>query len=274
MKISGIYKIINKINDKYYIGSSNNIYKRFNQHKLNLNKNIHKNSHLQWSWNKYGNNNFNFVIIEEIPQENLLLVEQKYLDIAKIEKNKCYNTSFIAGRIEMTDEIRKKLSKSHIGLLRGINHPLYGKHLSENTKNKLRFINLGKKRSLESIEKSRMGFIGKYIGEKSWRYGKHHSEETKRKISLAGTKRKHSNETKEKMRLSKLGKKYSKESIRKSAESRSKLWRFINPDGIILEFKNLSFFCKDKSLDKSAMSNVFYGKSSHHKGWKSVSSLK
>jgi len=46
-KISGIYKIINKIDGKYYVGSSQDINKRWNSHLNKLNKNNHINIHLQ-----------------------------------------------------------------------------------------------------------------------------------------------------------------------------------------------------------------------------------
>lgn len=51
---SGIYKIKNQVNDKFYIGSSEKIQSRFSSHKCNLRKNKHKNKHLQSSWNKHG----------------------------------------------------------------------------------------------------------------------------------------------------------------------------------------------------------------------------
>ena len=143
MKISGIYKITNKVNGKYYVGSSNNIHKRFNQHKLNLKRNCHKNPHLQSSWNKYTESNFEFVVIEELPTEKLIEIEQKYLDVIKFNQDQCYNQGFIAGRVEMTDAIRKKLSDSHMGLLTGEKHPLWGKHHSPETKEKLKLANLG-----------------------------------------------------------------------------------------------------------------------------------
>jgi group I intron endonuclease len=103
-KISGIYKILNKINGKYYIGSSKNInvgYSgRFNRHKRELKYNKHINSHLQNAWNKYGEQNFNFLIIEQcdcnVSKKDLLLLEQKYLNIAKTEKDMVYNIKFHA----------------------------------------------------------------------------------------------------------------------------------------------------------------------------------
>jgi group I intron endonuclease len=54
MATCGIYRIINKINDKFYIGSSDNIERRFSRHLLDLKKNKHDNQHLQNAWNKYG----------------------------------------------------------------------------------------------------------------------------------------------------------------------------------------------------------------------------
>jgi group I intron endonuclease len=107
MKISGIYKIINKVNGKYYVGSSKQILEhngRFYEHKRLLRQNKHINPHLQNAWNRYGEDNFNFVLVENVNELNLLIVEQKYLDIAKLEKHKCYNISFIAGKVEMTDK--------------------------------------------------------------------------------------------------------------------------------------------------------------------------
>ena len=68
MKISGIYKIINKINGKYYVGSSVNIKdypnNRWSRHIADLNANRHHNDYLQRAWNKYGQDAFEFIIIE------------------------------------------------------------------------------------------------------------------------------------------------------------------------------------------------------------------
>ena len=56
----GIYKIENKINGKVYIGQSNNIIRRWEEHISKLNNNSHENKILQYSWNKYGMYNFDF----------------------------------------------------------------------------------------------------------------------------------------------------------------------------------------------------------------------
>lgn len=86
-KISGIYRILNTVDKKLYIGSSFNIYNRWKQHKYNLNKNKHVNKHLQRAWNKYGEDVFLFEIIEIC---NLVVLEEReqyYMDMTK-----CYNS--------------------------------------------------------------------------------------------------------------------------------------------------------------------------------------
>jgi predicted GIY-YIG superfamily endonuclease len=61
----GIYKIQNLLNGKIYIGQSVDIEKRWSTHKAELKNNYHHNIHLQSAWNKYGENNFEFSIVEE-----------------------------------------------------------------------------------------------------------------------------------------------------------------------------------------------------------------
>jgi len=63
-KISGIYSVVNILNNKKYIGCSISIQTRWKTHKKLLNNNKHPNQHLQGAWNKYGKENFLFSIIE------------------------------------------------------------------------------------------------------------------------------------------------------------------------------------------------------------------
>lgn len=133
----GIYKIINKADGKYYIGSSKNLFSkkgdRLSRHKTDLKFNRHINKKLQNAYNKYGINNFDFVVIEECQEHELLNKEQLYLNEAANNKANCYNLSFIAGKVEMNDSVRNKIRKSRLGA-----------KLSENTKNILREIHKGK----------------------------------------------------------------------------------------------------------------------------------
>jgi group I intron endonuclease len=61
---SGIYKITNIVDNKIYIGCASNIRTRKNGHWYDLRSNYHKNSYLQNAWNKYGEVNFKFELIE------------------------------------------------------------------------------------------------------------------------------------------------------------------------------------------------------------------
>ena len=64
-KVSGIYTITNKITGKLYIGESLDIYRRWHdEHIPQLRKNCHYNKELQSDFNKYGEENFSFEILE------------------------------------------------------------------------------------------------------------------------------------------------------------------------------------------------------------------
>jgi len=75
-KSSGIYQILNKTNNKFYIGSASNLRRRFSNHKCHLTKNSHSNLHLQNAWNKYGGDNFEFLILVLCTNEYCLKLER------------------------------------------------------------------------------------------------------------------------------------------------------------------------------------------------------
>jgi len=78
IELSGIYKIICKNNKKFYIGSSINIDRRLKDHVRLLKRNKHKNKYLQNCWNKYGEQNFRFEIIETIYGVEQLPIREKW----------------------------------------------------------------------------------------------------------------------------------------------------------------------------------------------------
>ena len=82
-KKSGIYCIVNTDNQKKYVGSSKNIYQRLQKHRVYLRKNMHENKKLQNSWNKHGEDSFQYFILEFCPEEQLLAREQFYIDTLK-----------------------------------------------------------------------------------------------------------------------------------------------------------------------------------------------
>lgn len=85
-KICGIYCIENTLNHKRYIGQSVDIYNRWYTHKSKLNTNKHHSKHLQKAWNKYGEDFFDFYIIE--------LCDEDFLNEKEIYWINYYNTYY------------------------------------------------------------------------------------------------------------------------------------------------------------------------------------
>lgn len=92
----GIYCIKNIVNNKVYIGKSKNIYKRIHQHLYDLRNNRFKNEnqHLLKSWYKYGNDNFEYFVLEYLDYDENLVKEKELYWINyynSTDRNKGYN---------------------------------------------------------------------------------------------------------------------------------------------------------------------------------------
>lgn len=86
----GIYGIKNLLNGKMYIGQTGmNFGDRWDSHRSLLNNGKHTNEHLQRAWQKYGCDNFEFMIIDECSVD-LLDEKEKYY----IKKYKDLNLSY------------------------------------------------------------------------------------------------------------------------------------------------------------------------------------
>lgn len=193
--VCGIYKITNKINNKYYVGSSKNICGkrgRWFWHLHKLNKNKHINKKLQNSWNKYGKSNWLFSIMETVEESKLSEVEQIYLDICKTHPEENYNIAYDVSRPMIgythSEDVKIKMRERVLGS----KNPGYGKKLSEEHKEKLK----------EAIKEKSSG-INHYM------FGKSLSSEIKNKISISNTGKLRSTETKEKMSKSLMGRVFS-----------------------------------------------------------------
>lgn len=87
----GIYKIINVVNNKFYVGSAVNFSRRKARHFSELRNSRHSNSKLQNAWNKYGEKSFVFVVVEEVADKALLLeTENRWLK-EHVGQDYCYN---------------------------------------------------------------------------------------------------------------------------------------------------------------------------------------
>lgn len=131
----GIYGIRNLINGKIYVGKTGmNFGDRWDSHRALLRGGKHFNQYLQRAWDKYGEENFDFIIIEECGVEELDENERYYIRLYK-EKGLSYN---FADGGEGGSFLGKHLSeetKRKIGEKNRIN--MTGKKPSEETRNKM-----------------------------------------------------------------------------------------------------------------------------------------
>lgn len=163
--LSGIYIIYNTVTCKGYIGQSNNFTIRWKKHTRDLDSNKHKNKHLQYSWNKYGKDSFEFKILEYCEIIELTKTEQKYINLYGIDNlyNICPASESRLGT-KWSFQSRKKLSETKKGCTPW---------------------NKGKKTSAETkLKQSESKKLFYKQGGKIWNLGVSPSLETRTKISV------------------------------------------------------------------------------------------
>lgn len=134
---SGIYKIQNLVNGKYYIGSSDRVYRRWRHHLTRLRNGTHENPHLQNAWRKYGESAFQFSILKSVDSLHLLEEEQLFLNECKLQTDISYNISYNA-TAPMKGRTHSPASKRKMSLARtGEQNAMFGKHHSSSTIRKI-----------------------------------------------------------------------------------------------------------------------------------------
>jgi hypothetical protein len=131
--MQGIYAIKNKITNKQYIGSTISFKTRWSGHIKMLKKGNHHSNHLKHSWEKYGENAFEFLILEKVKkQKDLIKREQWWID----NSDSTYNMTKIAGSTRGIKKSQKELSRRII-TQGGENHWTKTKKFSEESKRKM-----------------------------------------------------------------------------------------------------------------------------------------
>lgn len=194
---SGVYRILNTVNGKFYIGRAAHLQRRWNVHRCLLRANRHNNNHLQRAWNKYGEAAFEFTVIVHCEPDDLVIREQRYLDSA--DWSFLYNRSRDA-RTSGTPSAQTRLKMSESAKRRGANRPR-GWRPSAEAILKMRAAKVGK--SLSPATQFAPGFTpwnkGKKCPEIAARtLGRRVSDETRRKLSIAHLGKKQSAESRAK----------------------------------------------------------------------------
>lgn len=115
-QLSGIYRILNKINGNCYIGSSLNVEKRYKHHLSTLRHNSSRCSILQKAFNKYGEDNFEFQVILCCKPEYRLYYEQQLIRELNSQYNVFTNVSDSPLRqFTFTEQSKLKMSIAHKG---------------------------------------------------------------------------------------------------------------------------------------------------------------
>ncbi len=110
---TGVYKIYFKGSDDFgYIGSSSNLKERKKDHLRVLRKDKHHNSHLQDAYEKYGESNFEFFVIEYLPDsvtyDEMFNIEQYWLNTIGIDTLYNIRPSVVYNSV-LPEETRQKL---------------------------------------------------------------------------------------------------------------------------------------------------------------------
>lgn len=201
-KQSGIYQIVNTINQKRYIGKSINVRRRANEHSSELQNQKHPNEYLQKAWNKHGRNAFKIEILQLCHTDKLFYYEDYWAKVLKVH-NKEYGYNIDPtdpdNKVIIAEETRVKLSLANKGKVRSDKtkrklseiakeryrnnpeqHPMKGKKLSKEHIEKVRNKTKGRKDTKEVRLKKSKSHTGK----------KRNKEEVKRRVEVFKANRK------------------------------------------------------------------------------------
>lgn len=184
--MAGVYQIYNTETGKRYIGSSINVERRLKEHYRNLKKHKHCNQHLQNAWNKY-EEYLIFEPLEYCEPDECLKLEQQYIDYynsANRENGYNIDTQAASAGKHLSDETKDKIRQKATGR----------KWSDELRQNWLKS-NIGKKKPKQSEtmkKKYKEGYclprFNDFPQEKQNEWRKHLSESIRRRYSDYGNR--------------------------------------------------------------------------------------
>lgn len=145
---SGIYAIRHIASGRVYIGSAVDLNRRRREHFRKLCAGSHCNSKLQNAWNKYGEDEFEFDVLEFCQKDVLILREQALIDTFDSVVSG-FNILPIAGNTlgyRHSDETKRKLSSANSGYRHSeeAKESMRGRVVSDETRNALSIAHMGR----------------------------------------------------------------------------------------------------------------------------------
>jgi group I intron endonuclease len=252
---SGVYKLINLINNRIYIGSAKGFKQRWYQHHYSLKNNKHSNKFLQADYNKCGEDAFKFevLVVTNGDKQERLLIEEQYISQFYDKGEDCYNLCNRAisreGTISnnpLSTKEKKSISMKEawkrmlVETKEKRSELIRAAHSTPEAKQRIKekWQDKEYKEKMKQYSKQNGGWnkgmkFSQYSGINHPMHGKIHSQETREKISqsrkgknawnegVTGYKMPPcSEETKEKLRQANIGKTISKEIREKISQSR------------------------------------------------------
>lgn len=177
-----IYIYQNNVNNKIYVGQTNNLTQRKCSHKCCA-FTQKKEVHLYRALRRYGLENFTITEWEKVEDNDIDDTEIFWIGFFRSwDRDFGYNHEF-GGRKnkKMSEETKRKISFKQIEYHKTHVNGFYGKSHSDETKKLISIANSGRHHTEEAKQKMSIA----RSGEKNHMFGKHQTEKTKAKISAA-----------------------------------------------------------------------------------------
>lgn len=233
-----IYKIINKVTGDVYIGQTKNFSKRCTQHLLALRKNMHHSVYLQRAYNKYGESQFEFSVIETLTNSKELNKREYYhINRLKAKYNSANSPEYYTSKLFKKYSKKKAKARTFVVLQYNLNGSLLKEWNSvDEIHKKYKISKSCIRRCCRGQQRSAGGFIFKY------------------KNNIIPY-----NYTSQ----------YTKEEIQQTRKASSeRMYEVTHPNGKVETIKGLKQFCLSHGLSYKSMICKLKLKREPYNGWK------